>query len=45
MSNVIDQETGRPLGEGQITHVVQWGGKRIGLVSYSIIIDIQVFKV
>jgi 5'-nucleotidase len=33
MSNVIDQETGRPLGDGKITHVLDWNGKRIGLVS------------
>ncbi|XP_047120088.1 trifunctional nucleotide phosphoesterase protein YfkN isoform X1 [Schistocerca piceifrons] len=32
MSNVIDQETGRPLGDGRITYVVDWNGKRIGLV-------------
>ncbi|XP_054273801.1 trifunctional nucleotide phosphoesterase protein YfkN isoform X2 [Macrosteles quadrilineatus] len=32
MSNVIDNETGRPLGDGKITHVVDWNGKRIGLV-------------
>nr|CAD7195994.1 unnamed protein product [Timema douglasi] len=32
MSNVIDQETGRPLGDGRITHVVDWSGKRIGLI-------------
>lgn len=32
MSNVLDNETGRPLGEGRITHVVHWAGKRIGLV-------------
>lgn len=32
MSNVIDNETGRPLGDGKITHVVDWGGHRIGLV-------------
>ncbi|KAL1115309.1 hypothetical protein AAG570_007340 [Ranatra chinensis] len=32
MSNVIDNETGRPLGDGKITHVVDWAGKRIGLV-------------
>lgn len=35
MSNVIDQETGRPLGDGRITHVIDWNGKRIGLVSNS----------
>lgn len=33
MSNVIDNETGRPLGDGKITHVVDWNGKRLGLVS------------
>lgn len=33
MSNVIDNETGRPLGDGKITHVMDWNGKRIGLVS------------
>ncbi|XP_030759392.1 protein 5NUC [Sitophilus oryzae] len=32
MSNVVDNETGRPLGEGRITHVVHWAGHRIGLV-------------
>lgn len=32
MSNVVDNETGRPLGEGRITHVVQWAGHRIGLL-------------
>lgn len=32
MSNVVDNETGRPLGEGRITHVVHWAGRQIGLV-------------
>jgi 5'-nucleotidase len=32
MSNVLDNETGRPLGEGRITHVVHWAGHRIGLL-------------
>ncbi|KAK9892293.1 hypothetical protein WA026_019098 [Henosepilachna vigintioctopunctata] len=32
MSNVVDNETGRPLGEGRITHVVHWAGHQIGLV-------------
>ncbi|KAI5750626.1 hypothetical protein M8J76_017176 [Diaphorina citri] len=32
MSNVIDNETGRPLGEGKISHAIQWNGKRIGLM-------------
>lgn len=37
MSNVIDNETGRPLGDGKITHVIEWAGKRIGLVSFPFI--------
>lgn len=32
MSNVLDNETGRPLGEGRITHVVHWAGRQIGLL-------------
>ncbi|XP_044745573.1 mannosylglucosyl-3-phosphoglycerate phosphatase isoform X2 [Coccinella septempunctata] len=32
MSNVLDNETGRPLGEGRITHVVHWAGHQIGLI-------------
>ncbi|XKL59322.1 hypothetical protein PGB90_000338 [Kerria lacca] len=32
MSNVFDNETGRPLGDGKITHVIDWNGKRIGLI-------------
>lgn len=32
MSNVLDNETGRPLGEGKITHVVHAAGRRIGLL-------------
>lgn len=32
MSNVVDNETGRPLGDGKITHVMDWHNKRIGLV-------------
>ncbi|KAL1465097.1 hypothetical protein WDU94_004691 [Cyamophila willieti] len=32
MSNVIDNETGRPLGEGKISHAIQWGGKKVGLM-------------
>nr|CAI5831330.1 unnamed protein product [Callosobruchus analis] len=32
MSNVLDNETGRPLGGGRITHVVEWAGRQIGLV-------------
>ena len=33
MSNVIDNETGRPLAEGKVSHVVDWWGRKIGLVS------------
>ena len=32
ISNVIDNETGRPLAEGKITHVLDWWGRKIGLV-------------
>lgn len=32
MSNVLDNETGRPLGDGKITHAIDWQGQRIGLV-------------
>ena len=32
MSNVIYNETGRPLGEGKIMHIIEWNGKRIGMV-------------
>ncbi|VEN57652.1 unnamed protein product [Callosobruchus maculatus] len=28
----FDNETGRPLGGGRITHVVEWAGRQIGLV-------------
>ena len=34
MSNVIDNETGRPLADGKITHIMEWWGRRIGLVRY-----------
>ncbi|KAL0277625.1 UNVERIFIED_CONTAM: hypothetical protein PYX00_004852 [Menopon gallinae] len=32
MSNVIDNETGRPLGDGKISHAVDWNGQRIGMI-------------
>lgn len=32
MSNVIDNETGRPLGDGKITHAIDWNGKKIGII-------------
>lgn len=34
MSNVIDNETGRPLAEGKITQIIDWAGRKIGLVSF-----------
>ena len=33
ISNVIDKETNRPLGEGKISHVIKRGHFKIGLVS------------
>ncbi|KAI8433074.1 hypothetical protein MSG28_013932 [Choristoneura fumiferana] len=32
MSNVIDNETGRPLGDGRITHALMCNGHKIGLI-------------
>ncbi len=32
ISNVIDNETGRPLADGRITHIIEWWGRKIGLV-------------
>ncbi|XP_045505601.1 snake venom 5'-nucleotidase isoform X2 [Colias croceus] len=32
MSNVIDNETGRPLGDGKITHALICNGHKIGLI-------------
>lgn len=32
MSNVVDNETGRPLGGGHITYVLQHGDRKIGLI-------------
>ena len=33
MSNVIDKETNRPLAEGKVSHIIEWEGCKIGLVS------------
>ena len=33
MSNVIDNETGQPLADGKVTHIVDWCGRKIGLVN------------
>jgi len=32
MSNVIDNETGRPLADGKIHHIMEWDGRKIGLI-------------
>ena len=32
MSNVIDNETGQPLADGKVSHIVDWCGRKIGLV-------------
>lgn len=32
MSNVIDNETGRPLGNGKISHIMDHNGVRVGLM-------------
>lgn len=32
MSNVIDNETGRPLGNGKITHIINHHGVKVGLI-------------
>ena len=35
MSNVIDNETGQPLADGKVSHIVDWCGRKIGLVKPS----------
>jgi len=32
MSNVIDNETGRPLADGKVHHTIEWEGRKIGLI-------------
>jgi len=32
MSNVIDNETGDPLGDGLITHIIENNGRKVGIV-------------
>ena len=32
MSNVVDRETGRQLADGLRTHVIEWEGRRVGLL-------------
>ncbi len=33
LSNVMDNETGRPLAEAKVTTTLEWWGRKIGLVS------------
>ena len=44
MSNVADNETGRPLAEGKVSHVLEWWGRKIGLVSSSVQLIINLRK-
>lgn len=32
ISNVIDNETGQPLADGKVSHIVDWCGRKIGLI-------------
>uniref|UniRef100_T1ISA7 5'-Nucleotidase C-terminal domain-containing protein n=1 Tax=Strigamia maritima TaxID=126957 RepID=T1ISA7_STRMM len=32
MSNVIDNETKQPLADGKIYHIVEWEGKKLGII-------------
>ena len=32
MSNVIDNETGRPLADGKMYHIIEWEGRKIGII-------------
>lgn len=32
MSNVVDKETGKQLADGAVSHVLEWGGRRVGLI-------------
>ena len=41
MSNVIDNETGRPLAEGKVSKTFDWWGRKIGLVIFLIILKKQ----
>ena len=43
MSNVIDNETGRPLADGKVTHIMEWWGRKIGLVSWVILLYTYTF--
>ena len=32
ISNVIDNETGRPLADAKVHHTIDWSGRKIGLI-------------
>ena len=32
VSNVIDNETGRPLADGKVHLILDWGGRKIGII-------------
>ncbi len=42
MSNVVDNETGRPLAEGKVSHVLEWWGRKIGLVSGALTLKMKI---
>ena len=39
MSNVIDNETNRPLGEGVVTHIISHKGKKVKLFFIEFLIN------
>ena len=43
MSNVVDNETGRPLAEGKVSHVLEWWGRKIGLVSEALTLKMEIY--
>ena len=32
ISNVTDSETGAPLGGGKVSHILEWEGRKIGVI-------------
>jgi 5'-nucleotidase len=43
MSNVVDNETGRPLAEGKVSHIVEIWGRKIGIVRTNLSIFHYIF--
>src|SRR5688572_17125945 len=37
MSNVYDNETKLPLADGLVTHIIEWGGKKVSLRFFYIV--------